>query len=85
MILDTKLDFQKHIKDKLIKISKAIGLLKKLSKILTRSPLLTIYLSFIRCHLDYGDIIYGKAYNTSFQKNIQKTQYNSALAITGAQ
>ena len=54
MILDTKLDFQEHLKDKLSKISKTIGLLRKLQKILTRPPLLTIYKSFIRPHLDYG-------------------------------
>ena len=66
MILDTKLEFQEHLKDKLSKISKKIGLLRKLQKILTRTPLLTIYTSFIRRHLDYGDIIYDKAYNSSF-------------------
>ena len=66
MILDTKLEFQEHLKDKLSKISKTIGLLRKLQKILTRTPLLTIYTSFIRRHLDYGDIIYDKAYNSSF-------------------
>ena len=84
MILDTKLDFQEHLKDKLSKKSKTIGLLKKLQKILTRPPLLTIYKSFIRPHLDYGDIIYDKAYNSSFHQNLEKIQYNSALAITGA-
>ena len=35
MILDTKLDFQEHLKDKLSKISKTIGLLRKLQEILT--------------------------------------------------
>ena len=60
MILDTKLDFQEHLKDKFSKISKTIGILRKLQKILTRPPLLTIYKSFIRSHLDYGDIIYKK-------------------------
>ena len=84
MILDTKLDFQEHLKDKLSKISKTIGLLRKLQKILTRPPLLTIYKSFIRPHLDYGDIIYDKAYNSSFHQNLEKIQYNSAIAITGA-
>ena len=84
MILDTKLDFQEHLKDKLSKISKTIGLLRKLQKILTRPPLLTIYKSFIRPHLDYDDIIYDKAYNSSFHQNLEKIQYNSALAITGA-
>ena len=80
MVLDT----QEHLKDKLSKISKTIGLLRKLQKILTRAPLLTIYKSFIRPHLDYGDIIYDKAYNSSFHQNLEKIQYNSALAITGA-
>ena len=84
MILDTKLDFQEHLKDKLSKIIKTIGLLRKLQKILTRPSLLTIYKSFIRPHLDYGDIMYDKAYNTSFRQNLEKIQYNSALAITGA-
>ena len=70
MILDTKLDFQDHLKDKLSKISKTTGLLGKLQKILTRAPLLTIYNSFIRPHLDYGDIIYDITYNSLFQQNI---------------
>ena len=74
----------KHLNDKLSKISKAIRLLRKLQKILTRPPLLTLYKTFIRPHLDYGDIIYGKAYNTSFHQNLEKVQYNSALEITGA-
>ena len=84
MILDTKMDFQEHLKDKLSKISKTIGLLRRLQKMLSRAPLLTIYKSFIRPHLDYGDIIYDKAYNSSFHQNLEKIQYNSALAITGA-
>ena len=84
MILDTKLGFQEHLKDKLSKISKTIGLLRKLQKILTRAPLLAIYKSFIRPHLYYGDIIYDKAYNSSFHQNLEKSQYNSGLTIAGA-
>ena len=84
MILDTKLDFQEHLKNKPSTISNTIGLLRKLQKILTRAPLLTIYKSFIRPHLDYGDIIYGKAYNSSFHQNLEQIQHNSALTITGA-
>ena len=84
MILDTKLNFQEHLKDKLSKISKTIGLLRKLQKILIRPPPLTIYKSLIRPYLDYGDILYDKAYNSSFYLNLEKIQYNSSLAITGA-
>ena len=84
MILDTKLDFQEHLKDKLGNISKTIRLLRKLLKILTRRPLPSIYKLFIRPYLDYGEIIYDKAFNSLFNQNLEKIQDNSALAITGA-
>ena len=60
MTLDTKLDFQELLKDKISNISKTTGLLRTLQKILTRVPLLAIYRSFIRPHFDYGGIIYDK-------------------------
>ena len=42
MNLNTKLDFQEHLKEKLNKISKTTGLLRKLQRILTRPlPLMT--------------------------------------------
>ena len=84
MFLDTKLDFQEHLKSIFSKVNKTIGFLRKLHHILPRSPLLTIYKSFIRPHLDYGDIIYDQAYNASFHQKLDSIQYNAALAITGA-
>ena len=61
-----------------------MGFLRKLHNILPRPALLTIYKSFIRPHLDYGDIIYGQAYNTSFHQKLELLQYNACLATTGA-
>ena len=58
MILDTKLDFSLHLKNVQNKVNKTIGLLRKLQDTLPRAPLVTIFKSFIRPHLDYGDIIY---------------------------
>ena len=84
MILDTKLDFSLHLKNVQNKVNKTIGLLRKLQDTLPRTSLITIFKSFIRPHLDYGDIIYDRAYNTSFHQNIESIQYNAALAITGA-
>ena len=63
--------------------NKITGLLRKLQNTLPRTSLITIFKSFIRPHLDYGDIIYDRAYNTSFHQNIESIQYNAALAITG--
>ena len=54
------------------KVNKTIGLLRKLQNTLPRPSLLTIYKSFIRPHLDYGNIIYDQAYNPSFQQKLGK-------------
>ena len=61
MFLDTRLDFQGHLKSIFNKVNKTIGLLRKLRNTLPRLPLLAIYKSFIRPHLDYGDTIYDQA------------------------
>ena len=57
---------------------------QKLQKKLPQHSLVTIYKSFIRPHLDYGDVIYDQPNNENFCQNIEAVQYNAALAITGA-
>ena len=47
IFLDSKLDFQEHLKSIVSKVNKTIGLLRKLHHILPRSSLRTIYKSFI--------------------------------------
>ena len=66
LILDSKLDFNEHINTVLSKVNKMIALLRKFQHILPRHSLLTIYKTFIRPHLDYGDVIYDKVLNQSF-------------------
>ena len=46
------------LENMLNKANKTIGLLRKLQNTLPRLSLLTIYKSFIRPHIDYGNIIY---------------------------
>ena len=82
MVLDTRIDFNLHLKNVQNKVNKTIGLLHKLHTTLPRTSLITVFKSFIRPFLDYGDIIYDRAYNTSFHQNIESIQYNAALAIT---
>ena len=84
MHLDEKLNFNHHLEEKIAKANEGIGLIRKLAHILPRQSLLTIYKSFIRPHLDYGDIVYDQPNNENFCNTIKKVQYNSALAITGA-
>ena len=47
---------------------------------LPRSPLITMYKSYIQLHLDYGDILYDQTYNTSFHQKPERIQYNAYLA-----
>ena len=84
VILDSKLIFDEHLKMVSLKISKTLGLLRKLHNLLPRSALITIYKAFVRPYLDYGDILYDQAYNMSFHHKLESIQYNACLAITGA-
>ena len=84
MNLDEKLHFNHHAKEKIANANKGIGLIRKLAHVLPRQSLLTIYKSFIRPHLDYGDIIYDQPNNESFCNLIEKVHYHAVLAITGA-
>ena len=84
MFLDSKLNFSEHLNTIFQKTNKTIGLLHQLTTLLPRAPLKTIYKSFIRPHLDYGDMIYDQIFNMSFHQKMETIQYNAALAITGA-
>ena len=70
VILDFKLIFDEDLKIVSLKISKTLGLLRKLQNLLPRSALITIYKAFVRPHLDYGDILYDQPYNTSFHHKL---------------
>ena len=84
LILDEKLSFDSHLKEKISKANKVIGLIKHLSGTLPRHSLITLYKSFARPHLDYADVIYDQPHNERFCSTIESVQYNAALAITNA-
>ena len=83
VFLDKKLSFQHHIKEKIAKASKRVSVIKKLNNVLPRNALLTIYKSFVRPHLDYGDILYHQPNNESMNSKLEGVKYNAALAIIG--
>ena len=62
MQLDKKLNFKEHLHKVESKVNKTIDIICKLQKVLPQSALLTMWKSFIRPHLDYGDIIYDEAF-----------------------
>ena len=49
-----------------------------------RGPLLTICKSFMRPHLDYGNVIYDQHYNNTFHEKLESMQYNDAVPIACA-
>ena len=81
--MDSNLNFNTHFDQNIKKCNKMIGLIRRLSVNLTRNAFLTIYKSFIRPHLDYGDILYDKPSNDNFLSKMENLQYRACLVITG--
>ena len=84
LTLDEKLSFIDFINDNINITLKGVGLLRKMSTLLPQQSLLTIYRSFTRPHLGYGDVVYDQPLNESLFSRIESVQYKVALAITGA-
>ena len=43
--------------------------------------LLTIYKTFLRLHLNYGDVTFDQGNKLAFDQKLELFQYNAALAI----
>ena len=56
-------------------------MLQKFNNRLPWSSLISIYTSFVRPHLDYGDVIFDKTYNNFFQQKLESDQNKASLAI----
>ena len=82
LYLDQKLNFSHHIKEKISKAYRGNGVIKKNQNNLPKQSLLTICKSFIRPHLDYGDVVYDQPHDETFCSKLENVQYNAALAIT---
>ena len=83
VILDFKLTFEDHLNNVLVKVNKAVGLLRKLRNLLPRTTLITISRAFMQQHLEYGDVLYDQTFNDSFKEKLESIQYNACLALTG--
>ena len=93
-ILDCKLLFTKHISEKVAKARKGIGIIRHLSSHVPLDALDQLYKLFVRPHFDYCDIIYHvpaitNPFDSSISlkysmQSIESTQYQAALAVSGA-
>ena len=94
LVLDSKLSFTKHINEKIATARKGIGIIKHLAPYLPLKSLDQIYKMHVRPHLDYCDIIYhiptirndfDSSQALNYQMNaLERTQYQAALAVSGA-
>ena len=76
------LTFEERLKNVFNKINKTTGLLRKLSNLLPRQALVTIYKAFVRPHLDYGDVLYDQAFDNSFHVKIESMQFTATIRGT---
>ena len=87
MVLDSALNFRSHVREKIISARKGIGMIRYLSKYVSRDVLDQMYKLYVRPHLDYGDIIYRKfdpELTLEFTMKLETVQYSAALAVSGA-
>ena len=84
VILNNMLSFEEYLTAMGTNVSRAIALLHKLQHILPRHALSNVYKFFIGLYLNYGDILYDKAFSAFFHQKLESIQYNACLAITGA-
>ena len=83
IILDNRLSFEEQLTLVFTIINETIGLIRKFQCLIPRSALLTMHKTFFTPHLDFGDVIYEKTYNSSFHQKTGSVQYNPCLTITG--
>ena len=55
--MEDKLNFDVHVLNKIRKCNKNVGIVKRLSIILSRDALLVLYKMFVKPHLDYAENI----------------------------
>ena len=82
IVLDSKLNFNAPVDQKIKNCNRIIGLIRRLSITLPRNDLLTICKSFVRPYLDYGGILYDEPNNENFQNKLEKAQYRACFAMT---
>ena len=78
MILDSCLNFSSHVREKIISARSGIGIIRYLSKYVSRDVLDQMYKLYVRPHFDYGDITYHKHdpdLKLDFTKRLESTQY----------
>ena len=83
IVLSHNLRWSAHINDIVAKCTKKINLMKKFKFELDRKSLETIYFSFIRPTMEYGDSLFAGTYDSDLCK-LDRLQLDSMRIVTGA-
>ena len=83
-MVDSKLNFDMHLKEKYTFVNNGIALSRKFRYSKPRELLLSIYKAFLRPQLDYCDVIFDTPRNKKFIDTLESIQCKATLAITGA-
>ena len=81
VMIDSKLNFQNHIKIIESKLSRGIGILYRLKAVLPREALCKIYFALFHPHLLYRLVVWGSTFPTYMSK-LESLQ-NKAVKIIG--
>lgn len=76
LLLDIRLNFVEHINGQMKIGTKGISAIRIFHLSLLHVSLLTIYKSFVQLNLDYEDVIYDQANNSTLSDKIEFVQYN---------
>jgi len=68
VIIDNKLSWKEHITYICNKISKGIGIVRKVKDLLNKQTLLTLYYTFIYPYLTYCNLVWGRAANVHLSR-----------------
>ena len=82
---DSRLSLLRHMKEIIIKARRGEGIIRSMSKYVSRDVLDQMHKLYVRPHLDYGDLIYHKddsEVSLSLAKRIESVQYTAALTLT---
>ena len=79
LLLDERLAFDLHVEEMSLRDNKDIGLITRLCRHVPRNYLLTIYKTFVRRHLYYGDVIYDYPENAYFMQKLESVQLQIEL------
>ena len=82
VIIDDQLKWNAHIDNVVTKVSKAIGMIRRMKNFVPQSTLISVYNATVQPHFDYCSLVWDIGNVYSLEK-LQKMQNRAARVITG--